>query len=456
MSQVEKCWMITSKASVIVYLVIIGMCLGVFVAPYMKKKKSAAVVSVAYIFTMIVLYVIKPQINNFFAYMLGIVAAFIMMYMLDRRNVYQKIFLAVTFFSIRSLAVAMAERINNIITKALVFNNAVAQKVWLQYGIYVAARAFDIALCTVFIAGSVWLINKAYVLKKDEMNVKELVMLIIPSLVGVTGYGILQYYIRVYENDTGKGLEESYGFYGALSFIHYMVCIIAILVTIVMFERWKEMQEDRRGQELVLNQTNDMKRHIEEVEKLYQDIRSLRHDMGNHIQTLEHLVALNNMDDAAQYMEYLKNKWNEVSPAIKTGNPVTDVILMEKLREADEKNISFTADFHYPQNTKLNVFDLSVILNNALNNCLENVNGSSPYINISSFQKNSIFMIIVKNSFEGRLDLDDGGLPWTTKTENGHGIGLNNILRVAKMYMGDISFEQVEGEVILSIMLQIK
>lgn len=162
------------------------------------------------------------------------------------------------------------------------------------------------------------------------------------------------------------------------------------------------------------------------------------------------------MDDAAQYMAYLKNKWNEVSPAIKTGNPVIDVILMEKLREADEKNIRFTADFHYPQNTKLNVFDLSVILNNALNNCLENVNGSSPYINISSFQKNSIFMIIVKNSFEGRLDLDDGGLPWTTKTENGHGIGLNNILRVAKMYMGDISFEQAEGEVILSIMMQVK
>ena len=30
-----------------------------------------------------------------------------------------------------------------------------------------------------------------------------------------------------------------------------------------------------------------MKKHIGEVEKLYQDIRSLRHDMGNHIQMLE-------------------------------------------------------------------------------------------------------------------------------------------------------------------------
>ena len=61
-----------------------------------------------------------------------------------------------------------------------------------------------------------------------------------------------------------------------------------------------------------------MKKHIGEVEKLYQDIRSLRHDMGNHIQMLEHLVAENHMDDAAEYMEHLKKEWNEISPEIKT------------------------------------------------------------------------------------------------------------------------------------------
>ena len=65
-------------------------------------------------------------------------------------------------------------------------------------------------------------------------------------------------------------------------------------------------------------------------------------------------------------------------------------------------------------------------------------------------------MIIIKNSFAGDIDWDDNGLPKTTKSEKGHGIGLNNILRVAKLYMGDISFEQTADEVILSIMLQVK
>lgn len=456
MSLVEKCWMVTSKISVIALLMITGIYFGKFVCPYIKKKKGAVAVSIVYITIMLVLYMIPPQIDNFSAYLIGVIAAFLAMYVEDRRNIYQKIFLAITFFSIRWLTVAMATRLDDLVTKALVFRNMSAEKVWLQYGLYVGTRVLDIVLCIAFIAVAIGLINKAYIYKKDEMSVKEMVMLIIPSLVGITGYGILQYYLMIYERDTGKNLIDTYGFYGTLSFLHYLISIVAILVVIVMFQNWKEMQEEQRGQELVLNQISDMKKHIEEVEKLYRDIRSMRHDMGNHIQTLEHLVAHNNMDDATEYLEHLKNEWDKVSPEIKTGSPVIDVILMEKLREAKERQIRFLSDFHYPQNTKLNAFDLSVIMNNALNNCMENVSGDDPYISISSFRKNSIFMITIKNSFGGQLNFGDSDLPETTKSGMEHGMGLNNIRRVARMYMGDISLEQGNEEVILSIMIQVE
>lgn len=456
MSLVEKYWMVTSKISVISLLMITGIYFGKFVCPYIKKKKGAVAVSIVYITIMLVLYMIPPQIDNFSAYLIGVIAAFLAMYVEDRRNIYQKIFLAITFFSIRWLTVAMAGRLDDIVTKALVFRNMSAEKVWLQYGLYVGTRVLDIVLCIAFIAVAIGLINKAYIYKKDEMSVKEMVMLIIPSLVGVTGYGILQYYLMIYERDTGKNLIDTYGFYGALSFLHYLISIVAILVVIVMFQNWKEMQEEQRGQELVLNQISDMKKHIGEVEKLYRDIRSMRHDMGNHIQTLEHLVAHNNMDDATEYLEHLKNEWDKVSPEIKTGSPVIDVILMEKLREAKERQIRFLSDFHYPHNTKLNAFDLSVIMNNALNNCMENVSGDDPYISIYSFRKNSIFMITIKNSFVGHFNFGDSDLPETTKSGREHGMGLNNIRRVARMYMGDISLEQGNEEVILSIMMQVE
>ena len=70
-------------------------------------------VSIVYITIMLVLYMIPPQIDNFSAYLIGVIAAFLVMYVEDRRNIYQKIFLAITFFSIRWLTVAMAARLDD-------------------------------------------------------------------------------------------------------------------------------------------------------------------------------------------------------------------------------------------------------------------------------------------------------------------------------------------------------
>lgn len=91
----------------------------------------------------------------------------------------------------------------------------------------------------------------------------------------------------------------------------------------------------------------------------------------------------------------------------------------------------------------MDVFDVCIILYNALNNCMESVNGEKPYIKVHAFRKNSIFMLIISNSFKGRLRIDPAeGIPYTAKKNGEHGIGLKNMRRVAKKYMGDLSFEQ--------------
>ncbi len=85
-------------------LMITGIYFGKFVCPYIKKKKEAVAVSIVYITIMLCsISDIRQQIDNFSAYLIGVVAAFLVMYVQDRRNIYQKIFLAVTFFSIRWL-----------------------------------------------------------------------------------------------------------------------------------------------------------------------------------------------------------------------------------------------------------------------------------------------------------------------------------------------------------------
>ncbi len=446
MSLVELCWNITSYISIIVQLVAAGICLGIFVSPYMLGRSKAVKAGAVYGVVMTVLYIMPPRIDNILAYFIGTLAAFAVMCAEDGRNINQKIFLSVNFFSLRWLSASMAGIIDYFFDSVLL-NPEIAALGWLQYGLYVTVRILGILFSFLLLLLSVKAVNRAYESKDRYMERRELVMLTVPSLSGIAGYAIFHFY---------QIKSEMTGFYDVLCFLYYLISVMAILVTVIIFQHWKTSQEEQSGHELLESQINNIKTHIEGVEKLYGDIRSLRHDMGNHIQIIERLMGTENTAEASAYLERLKIEWKELTPEIRTGNPVTDMILLEKKKEAGMRGIRFECDFRYPENTKLDAFDVSVILYNALNNCMESVNGEKPYIRIQAFRKNSIFMLIISNSFEGRLLTNPAdGLPYTTKKGGGHGIGLKNMLRVAKKYMGDLSFEQNGNEVMVGIMLQV-
>ncbi len=416
MSAIESAWAITSYASIIAIMLLTSICLCYFVRPYLKSKKAPVYAGIAYFSVVLSLYIVPLRINNFAAYALGILAAFIVMYVEDRRNVEQKIFLAVTFFSVRWFTIAMAGKIDSALIEGIVMKRNMAGRPLLQFGTYAAIKMLNVGIGFIFLAVSTYLLNKSFKYKNANITKKELLMLVMPSLSGMTGYGILQFYQNIYERDTGKSLASVHGIYGYLCFLHYLISVISILAMVIVFQKQKAWQLESAGQKLMQSQITDMKRHIKEVEKLYQDIRMLRHDMGNHIQTIENLLDNDDRKDAIEYAARLREEWQDISYEIKTGNPVTDVVLMEKKKEAEGRHIKFFCDFHYPERTKIDAFDISVILNNALDNSMEAVNGASPYISISSFQKNNIFMILFSNSFEGNIVMDDDtGLPVSTK-----------------------------------------
>ena len=128
-----------------------------------------------------------------------------------------------------------------------------------------------------------------------------------------------------------------------------------------------------------------------------------------------------------------------------TGNPITDIIIHQKGQEAEKKQIQFKADFAYPTNLLIDIYDIAVILNNALENAIEACRKTEgkKQIKLHSYVKGSLFFIEVENDFsEDIVIAEESGLPISRK-ENGklHGIGISNIQRCAKKYMGDIDIE---------------
>lgn len=277
-------------------------------------------------------------------------------------------------------------------------------------------------------------------------------MMAVPSITGGAGVIITRYYRVFYIRRTGR-ISDSYDI---LSLIYYIVSAAAIIVVISLYQDIRAKQEENLRNGLLAAQIDSIRRHIGQVESLYQDIRSMKHDMANHIFTLERLYAGNNTGEARAYSEELKAAFSQAAGEIKSGNPVTDVILQEMKSAAEKKGIRFCSEFYYPVDSAINAFDVSVILNNALQNAVENTSQTGmPCIRVSSYRQNNAYMIEVRNSFSGTLQWDAGsGLPVTSKEKtDGHGYGLSNIRKVAEKYFGDIDIALEDGEFRISIML---
>ena len=422
--------------------------------PAAKKKKHLYCVGVAYFLIIMLLYIIPPYIDTYMIYVIGSFLMFFLICIIDHRNYRQKLFLVVTFFSISWLSSAIAEILYDNLYAFAEYTDYMINHPDMWVALYAGVCTFYLTLEFAFTMIGIWQILKVYRNKRADMETKELIMLSLPSLMGVIAYRIIQNH-RIFYIIEG-GIDKNA--YEILILLFYVAFIIAIIVVIVLYQDIKTKQEENRQAELLTVQIDSIRRHIEQVESLYQNIRSIKHDMTNHLLILERLYEGNKVEEAKAYSKDLKTELAQMTGGMESGNPVTDVILQEFKKEAEKREISFHSEFHYPTDTNINVFDMSVILNNALQNAIENTEKEVvKQISIEAYRRNNAYIIEVCNSFTGHLQWDmENGLPITSKEKtDGHGYGLLNIRRVAQKYVGDIDIAFRDGTFCLCIMLMI-
>ena len=430
-----------------------GYCFYRLMKPFMKRAVCAGL---AYFLIMMLLYIVPFHMNYYAAYVIGSFIVFGLVCLTDRRNYRQKAFLVTMFSSMNWLSMTMAEILyDNLYAFAENTDYMKSHTEIMWIALYAGVCMVYLLLEFSFMIIGVRQVLKTYRNKSVDMTAKELIMLLIPSLMGMIAYRIIRNYRMFYLLEGG----ENRVLYDVLIVLFCAVSIISIVVVIVLYQDIKAKQEENRQAESLAIQIGNIRRHIGQVEDLYQGIRGVRHDMTNHILTLERLYEENRVKEAIAYGTELKTTLAGMSGEMASGNAVTDVILQEQKREAEKLQISFRSAFYYPKDTAINAFDISVILNNALQNAIEYAQQSkTPYLSIRSYHRNNAYMIEVCNSFDGELQWDtESGLPVTSKEKaDGHGYGLLNIRRVARKYSGDIAIDVKDGEFCLSVMLMMK
>lgn len=455
MEEMEIYWKLSSDIDFLLNRLLVGYWLYRFARPFMKNQRASIYVGAGYFATMQILYMIPFELNNFTVYGSGMLVSFLLMCWKDRRNYRQKVFISTAFFSLRWLSAYMTNVISQRMYMLFIYHPYMIRRPVLQLAAYSGVEIVHLLLLAGILDISVSAIVKAYIYKEEELAGKEMFMLTMPCVAEMLEYGILLYYRNFIELGNGEGPL----IYDALAFLHYGISIFVIVITTVLFQNIKARQEERLQNELLAMQVDNVKKHIGQVEGLYQNIRSLRHDMANHLLTLERLYTAEKTEEAIAYGRDLQTALSQIAGEIKSGNPVTDVILQEWKQEAEKKNICFQSEFYYPTNSNINAFDISVILNNALQNAVENTKkDGTGCIFVLSWRRKNVYMIEIKNSFEEALQWNvHSGLPVTSKEKsNGHGYGLNNIRRIAEKYAGDMDIILKNKKFCLSIMLIIE
>ncbi len=230
------------------------------------------------------------------------------------------------------------------------------------------------------------------------------------------------------------------------------------LVSIFSVQEMTRLQEEKNTYFLEKQQIRAMQERMEEVEGFYTGIRQMKHEMRGHLANIRGLAQSGSYGEMERYIAQMDESMKVFDLTVKTGNPITDVILSDRQRQAAKLGIPFRVNFRYPQSERYNPYDIGIILNNLLQNALESCEqlpAEARYIQLLGRQQKKFFLIEVKNPFEGEIEIDrESQLPRSTKEGPLHGIGLSNVRREVEKYMGEIEIKTGNHTFCTTVLLQ--
>ena len=203
--------------------------------------------------------------------------------------------------------------------------------------------------------------------------------------------------------------------------------------------------------EMKVNADN-IEKQDEEIRSLHESMRSLKHDMKNHLMVT--LSYLNDGDEEAAraYISQVVDKLNRIHSYIETGNSLMNHILNEKLSKARSSGIDVKAEVENLSFDKMESMDFSALLSNMLDNAIEacldekkRKEDFNPEMVVKIYHKKGYDMIVVKNKISVSVLGVNSGLT-TTKSESAeHGRGVPQIKSIAEKYAGLSDFYEEEG-----------
>ena len=183
-------------------------------------------------------------------------------------------------------------------------------------------------------------------------------------------------------------------------------------------------------------------------------VRRFKHDLVNHIGVLRELMNQKKTEEAKAYIDTIWNIQDEFDLKIHTGDSFLDVIINYYLYLAEKENIEFTVSGRLGEEMNLEMFDITTLMGNILQNAIEaTIKAAVPRIRVELIDHAKEFFIVVINSVAEKTDTKKDFFMTTKSDKTNHGFGLKNVVETVEKYHGEYYIESVEenGEAMFTI-----
>ncbi|MTI65462.1 MAG: GHKL domain-containing protein [Firmicutes bacterium] len=223
------------------------------------------------------------------------------------------------------------------------------------------------------------------------------------------------------------------------NFLPYVSGLLFILIILVLLSINKLSETIKRNTESRL-----LNSQLKQVENLNNILQTQKHEYNRHIQTIQSMLYLEEIDSAKNYLNELTENHKPITDIKYTYNTALTVLLNSKIKVAEDKNINF--DFAIKcdlERLKINDREFCSIIGNLIDNAfeatVESENDVNRYVGLEIKFENNNFIIYVSNTGnkiprEIEKKLFNPG--FTTKGTNDRGYGLFLIKKIIKQYGG--------------------
>lgn len=217
---------------------------------------------------------------------------------------------------------------------------------------------------------------------------------------------------------------------------------ILLIINVVAFERCKKSFEEwelKQKNIFYKNQLDLFNNSIQDKQKMFLEMRRVRHDLKHHLIYLIQLIEHGETNKALDYMETLVDE-TITKEICNTENIVIDSLINSKNTLAEKNQIDFKFDIKVPINMPFDMADISVLLGNILDNAIEsclNCKISKRRIELSIRFEGANLLIKMENTLDKDKIRRVKGKFISTKTNaENHGLGLYSVERIVEKYHG--------------------